>query len=109
MDLIWTNEAENDLTNIVANVEEQFGRFVAVKVYNRLLEHINLLGCLPYMGVKVKDLSSSEIEVRYLINTPNLIFYSIDQTSVNIISIFDYRMSPDGIKQNLQKRLIRKG
>ncbi len=107
MVVVWSSSAKQDLAYILEDISDNFGSKVAKKVRDRLFAHVNLLGIFTRMGVKVKDISS-EVEVRYLINTPNLIFYSVDETSVNIISIFDHRMSPDGIKQNLQKRLIRK-
>ena len=37
------------------------------------------------------------MEVRYLVNTPNIIYYAIIQDVIVIISVFDARRSPDTI------------
>ena len=49
------------------------------------------------MGVRDPRFSIDEMEVRYLVNTPNIIYYAIIQDVIVIISVFDARCSPDTI------------
>ncbi len=55
-----------------------------------------------------KTTSTHEDEVRYLVNTPNYIFYSINFGAIYILSILDSRMSPARISAIIQKRLRQK-
>ncbi len=108
MDIVWSAGAENDFADIVSDVEEMFGRLISDKVYMGVISHVNLLEKFPRIGVYSEDYSTHEDEVRYLVNTPNYIFYSINLESVYILSILDSRMSPDRISAIIQKRLRQK-
>lgn len=50
-------------------------------------------------GVKDSLFSTDEMEIRYVINTPNIIHYAIIQNTIIIISVFDTRRSPDTINK----------
>lgn len=107
MELIWSSIAESDFYNMIEDVETNFGGVVANKVSDRLLAHISLLENFPRIGVYVDELSSEENEVRYLLNSPNYIFYSITASSIFILSILDCRMSPEHIRQHISLNLIK--
>lgn len=49
--------------------------------------------------------STADREVRYLINTPNLIYYAIEQEEIYIISICDSRQTPEAIYQRISELL----
>ncbi len=109
MELIWTEGAKYDLKETLATVEETFGNQVTEKVYFRIRSHIRLLRTFPRIGVYVEDYSTHEDEVRYLVNTPNYIFYSINTFgAIYVLSIQDSRMSPVRISAIIQKRLSQK-
>lgn len=61
------------------------------------------------MEIGVYDATFSTIgkEVRYLVNTPNLIYYAIEQEEIYVISICDSRQSPETIRQRIFELLRR--
>ena len=98
MEVVWSRLAKETLVDILNYVESNYGRIVATKVYDRINRHVETLMLFPRIGVRVPLYANNEIEVRYLINTPNIIniiitaFLSplfINNTS----SPFDYRIS----------------
>lgn len=84
---------------IVEYVENNFNSTVAMKVYNKINNHVDSLVFFPRIGVKDSLFSTDEMEIRYVINPPNIIHYAIIQNTIIIISVFDTRRSPDTINK----------
>lgn len=97
MEIVWSRLAKETLATIVEYVETNFNSTVAVKVYNKINGHVESLAFFPRIGMKDSYFSSSKIEVRYIINTPNIIHYGIKGNTIIVISVFDTRRSPDTI------------
>lgn len=97
MEIIWSRSAKETLATVLDYIEEYFDSTVAMKVYNKINNHVDLLVSFPRMGVRDPRFSIDEMEVRYLVNTPNIIYYAIIQDVIVIISVFDARCSPDTI------------
>ncbi len=49
----------------------------------------------------VQDERFTPLEIRYLVNTPNLIYYTQHLDNIIILSIFNTRQSPRLIEQTL--------
>lgn len=77
MEVIWSRLAKETLASTVKYVEDCFNRTVALKVYNKINSHIDSLVFFPRIGMKDHILSTAKIEIRYIINTPNIIHYGI--------------------------------
>lgn len=105
MEIIWLPSALYDFACLLDNVEALFGHLVAVKVRQKLTSHINLLASFPRIGVHDSDFSDASREIRYLVNTPNLIYYAISRNEIVIISILDSRQSPETIRRILTENL----
>ncbi len=99
MEIRWLPSALDELVFLVQNVQEMFGYSVALKVRHKITEHINLLSYFPKMGMKHELLSNCEREVRYLVNTPNIIFYMISDGEIVILSVLDSRQDPEVIRR----------
>ena len=96
MGITWSPAATDDFLSILKKVEELFGKMIAIKVSNKIQLHIGLLSSFPQIGVRDAIFSTADRDVRYLINTPNLIY---------IISICDSRQSPETIRQRISELL----
>ena len=106
MGITWSPAATDDFLSILKKVEELFGKMIAIKVSNKIQLHIGLLSSFPQIGVRDAIFSTADRDVRYLINTPNLIYYAIEQEEIYIISICDYRQSPEDILQIISLIII---
>lgn len=78
-------------------MEDSFNGTVALKVYDKINNHIDSLAFFPRIGMKDYTLSTAKIEIRYIVNTPNIIHYGIIENTIIIISVCDTRRSPDTI------------
>ena len=99
--ITWSPAATDDFLSILKKVDELFGKMIAIKVSNKIQLHIGLLSSFPQIGVRDAIFSTADRDVRYLINTPNLIYYAIEQEEIYIISICDSRQSPETIRQRI--------
>ena len=107
MEIIWSPEANEDFFIILNRVENLFGQSVAANVSSKIKSHVGLLTSFPRMGVRDVALSTNEIDIRYLVSTPNYIYYAIEEGTIYIISIFDSRQSPDTINRVMTENLKR--
>ena len=101
MGITWSPAATDDFLSILKKVEELFGKMIAIKVSNKIQLHIGLLSSFPQIGVRDAIFSTADRDVRYLINTPNLIYYAIEQEEIYFISICDSSQSPETIRQRI--------
>ena len=99
MGITWSPAATDDFLSILKKVEELFGKMIAIKVSNKIQLHIGLLSSFPQIGVRDAIFSTADRDVRYLINTPNLIYYPIEQKVTQIISIRDTFQIQQTIRQ----------
>lgn len=60
-------------------VMENYGSLISQKVYQKIIGHVSLLSTFPNMGVRDSRFETEELEVRYLINTPNIIYYLVHE------------------------------
>jgi plasmid stabilization system protein ParE len=99
MEVVWSRLAKETLVDILNYVESNYGRIVATKVYDRINRHVETLMLFPRIGMRVPLYANNEIEVRYLINTPNIIHYLITGNTIIVISVLDTRRSPMAINK----------
>ncbi|MBN2650995.1 MAG: type II toxin-antitoxin system RelE/ParE family toxin [Spirochaetales bacterium] len=97
-ELIWSQDASNDLYNIVAYVKEKSGKSIAFDIYNRIIEKVEILLNYPETGRTVPELINIGIlDFRELIEAPWRIFYKISDTHIYIVSIIDGRRNVEEI------------
>ena len=102
MEIVWLASAIEDFVSLLEKVDSLFGKAVATKVKS---SHINLLASFPCMGMRDFYFSDDKYDVRYLINTPNVIYYAISRNEILIISILDTRQSPEMIRHTIAEIL----
>ena len=95
MEIVWLPSADEAFFKLLKDVEGLFGTLVAEQVSERIYSHIDLLGSVP--GIGVRDFFFSNAVVRYLVNTPNIIYYTIVFDKVVIVAILNSRQSPENI------------
>ena len=99
MEIVWLASAIEDFVSLLEKVDSLFGKAVATKV------KYNLLASFPCMGMRDFYFSDDKYDVRYLINTPNVIYYAISRNEILIISILDTRQSPEMIHHTIAEIL----
>ena len=105
MEIVWLASAIEDFVSLLEKVDSLFGKAVATKVKYKISSHINLLASFPCMGMRDFYFSDGKYDVRYLINTPNVIYYAISRNEILIISILDTRQSPEMIRHTIAEIL----
>ena len=63
MEIIWSRSAKETLATVLDYIEEYFDSTVAMKVYNKINNHVDLLVSFPRMGVRDPRFSIDEMEV----------------------------------------------
>lgn len=105
MEIVWLASAIEDFVSLLEKVDSLFRKAVATKVKYKISSHINLLASFPCMGMRDFYFSDDKYDVRYLINTPNVIYYAISRNEILIISILDTRQSPEMIRHTIAEIL----
>lgn len=95
--IIWTDFASDELANTFIYLENDFSEKHVINLANEIERIINLISENPLLFVKVYD---QEIR-RVAILKYNNLNYKINEDSVEIISFFSNRQSPE--KQKLNK------
>jgi toxin ParE1/3/4 len=95
VEVIWTEEAFNDLNSIYDFLAEKSIQ-AAQTVSSDIIEKTNLLQNFPESGQK--QLSRSTINYRYLITGNYKIIYCVREEHLYINAIFDTRRDPDKLK-----------
>lgn len=66
MEIVWSRPAQETLTAILKYIENNFDSNIALKVYNRINNHVDSLAFFPQIDVLDSRFSSSGIEVHYI-------------------------------------------
>lgn len=98
MEVVWSRPAQETLTAILKYIEDNFDSTIAFKVYNKIDNQVDSLAFFPRIGVLDSHFSTSDLEVRYIINTPNIIHYIIAGNTIIIVSVLDTRRNPATIE-----------
>jgi len=99
--LKWTQNAKDDLLNIVSYIKED-SPSIAKEVYQRLKTKAHSSNFFPLKGRIVPELQKEGINTfRELIDSPWRIIYRVGDDTVYIMAIFDSR-------QNLEEVLLQK-
>jgi len=88
----WTNKALKELSAIVVFWNEHNGsQKYSKKLHSEIKQAVKLLKQNPQIGVRTDLLNVR----RYGILTNFSLFYSIEEQTVNILSVWDNRRNPD--------------
>jgi len=102
-EVIWSNIAENDLTNIIEYIAVD-SISNAVKIFKKIKKRASNLYHSPERGRIVPELRDHGIfQYRELIIPPWRIVYRISEKSICVLSVLDSRQN---IEDTLLKRLL---
>ena len=100
----WLKEAEDELASIVNYVLLNQGQNVAVQVYDNIISQIDLLAEFPKLGTSETNYKFKGKPLRVLHSKHTRVFYSIQETSIDIILLWSNRMDDRKIGKVLSKR-----
>lgn len=76
--IVWSQDASDDLIDIVTYIKEKSGKNIANEIYKRLLSHVEKIDIFPECGRVVPELISiGVLDIREIIENPWRIFYRI--------------------------------
>jgi len=102
-EVIWSNIAENDLTNIIEYIAVD-STSNAVKIFKNIKKRASNLYHFPERGRIVPELRDHGIfQYRELIIPPWRIMYRISEKNIYVLSVLDSRQNIEDI---LLKRLV---
>ncbi|WP_304226598.1 type II toxin-antitoxin system RelE/ParE family toxin [Gracilinema caldarium] len=102
--IVWSQDASDDLFNIVSYIKEKSGTTIAYEIYHRIINHVEKIDLFPESGRVVPELISIGIlDIREIIETPWRIFYRVTESEFQIISVIDGRRN---IEEILYKKVI---
>lgn len=99
MEIVWSSLAVEHLIYVLNYVEEQFGVLTAQKTHQKIISKVNQLIKFPQIGIPDFNFFSAvgELEVRYLILSPNIVYYLIDGNEVVVVAVLHSRQSLETI------------
>ena len=102
--IVWSQDASDDLIEIVTYIKEKSGNNIASEIYQRIINHVEKIDVFPEIGRIVPELLSiGVIDIRELIETPWRIFYRVLFDEIQIISVIDGRRN---VEEILFKKII---
>jgi len=104
MKIVWSQDASDDLIEIITYIRDKSGKKIATEIYQRIINHVEKIEILPKGGRIVPELISiGVLDIREIIETPWRIFYRILTDEIQIISVIDGRRN---IEEILYKKVI---
>ena len=102
--IVWSQDASDDLIDIVTYIKEKSGKNIANEIYQRIITHVEKIDFFPEIGRVVPELISiGVLDIREIIETPWRVFYRITSSEIQIISVIDGRRN---IEEILYKKVI---
>lgn len=100
-EIIWSDQAENELDKIFEYYEEFASVHVAKNLIREIVEEPNKLLSIPEISQREEFLLDRENEYRYLVCKNYKLIYSIDVKAklIRIADVFDTRQNPAKIKR----------
>jgi len=104
MNIIWTEDAAEELIDIILYQKMKYGKEKAHKVYGTIQNRITSIINFPHKGRLVPELSSLGITSYHeIIEPPWRLIYRVTTDGIYIISLIDSRRN---VEELLYKKLI---
>jgi len=102
--IIWSQDASDDLIEIIEYIKEKSGKDIAYEIYSRIISHVEKIDTFPESGRVIPELMTIGIrDLRELIQNPWRIFYRVTLDEIQIISVIDGRRN---VEEILYKKVI---
>jgi toxin ParE1/3/4 len=100
----WSKDAGEEFIEIISWYKYKAGRNIAQRIYSKINSQIKKLKDMPGMGKPVQILKDIGINnYRQIIQDHWIIYYKIEEQTVNIISVIDGRRN---LEEILYKKII---
>ena len=103
-EILWLKEAEDELATMVDYVLQNQGQNVALQVYDNIISQIDLLAEFPELGTSESRYKFKGKPLRVLHSRHTRVFYSVQETRIDIILLWNNRMDDRKIGKTLSKR-----
>ena len=100
----WLKEAEDELATMVDYVLRNQGQNVALQVYDNIISQIDLLAEFPELGTSESRYKFKGKPLRVLHSRHTRVYYSVQETRIDIILLWNNRMDDRKIGKTLSKR-----
>lgn len=97
----WLESALKDLDAEIEYVYCEFGKIAAQKAYRKIIDHISQLPSFPQMGMKYEEMTFMGNEVRKLPIHQITVFYSLHNSKVTILAVWNNYQDSDNIPYHL--------
>lgn len=102
--IVWSEDASDDLINIVTYIKEKTGKDSAIVIYQKIISHVEKIEVFSESGRVVPELISiGVLDIREIIENPWRIFYRVTLTEIQVISVIDGKRN---IEEVLYKKMI---
>jgi plasmid stabilization system protein ParE len=102
MEIIWSETASRSLFEVISYVEQHFGREVAIRVRLHIEAAVHKLSSMPTAGVSYPILDNEHIDnLRYILVKKSKVFYTIRQSQLIILLVWDMRRNPSVLEKLL--------
>lgn len=103
-EILWLKEAEDEFAAIVDYVLQNQGQIVAVQVYDNIISQIDLLAEFPELGTFESKFKFNGKPLRVLHSKHTRVFYSVQETRIEIILLWSNRMDDRKTSKILSER-----
>ena len=90
--IIWTENAREDLKSIVEYLKAEWSVTIAENFLNECNSKIDLISHFPEIGIKSNE---SEAIHRILITKHNALYYLLEKNKITLLDFFDTRQNPE--------------
>lgn len=104
MKIFWSQDAADELTDIITYTIEHFDKKQANIVFTKIAEKVERIKHYPHQGKIVPELREIGInDIRQILELPWKIFYKTENETLYILTIIDSRRN---IEEILYKKII---
>lgn len=100
----WLKEADDELADIVEYVLLNQGQSVALQVYDNIISRIDLLADFPELGTSETKYKFKGKPLRVLHSWHTRVFYSVSETAITIVLLWNNRMNDRKIGKMISER-----
>ncbi|NNM53473.1 MAG: type II toxin-antitoxin system RelE/ParE family toxin [Spirochaetales bacterium] len=104
MKILWSEDASQDLLDIVSYIKDRSGSTMAREIYSRIQEKVKKSNSFPDSHRVAPELAEIGIaEIKEIIESPWRIFYRISNDEMRILSVVDGRRN---VEEVLYRKII---
>lgn len=103
-EVVWHPFASIDYEEVMEYVCQNFGWAASKKLYDDVLERINVLSGFPKLGVQFKGITYQGNEIRILNIHQNAIVYAVGEQRITIIVFWNNHQNPVRLAKLIDSR-----